>query len=67
MIRGDRPISKKQAIQFCEERQTFHKLKADKLFKTLNIEDDVEVAKHNAIIDLSNIYGDIAEMLKGHA
>lgn len=42
-----------------------HQLHAEKISKEHDIiEDEVSRAKYNALIDLSNKYGDIAEMVR---
>ena len=64
--REDKPITREQAIEFCRDRQQLQKTGAEHFAKTeLNIEDEISVAKYNNRINLSNIYGDIADILEG--
>lgn len=58
-------ITKEQAVEFLEGRQRMHQLHAEKISKEHDIiEDEVSRVKYNALIDLSNKYGDIAEMVR---
>lgn len=67
MKRGDKPITRQQAIEFCRERQMMQKSGAEEFLNKPGvdvIENNVDRIKYNNRIDLANIYGDIADLLE---
>lgn len=66
MLKWNHPITRKQAIEFCRDRQKMHETREAKFVEEeLNPKDLISVTKHTAIIDLANTYRDIADMIEG--
>ena len=65
--RGDKPITREQAIVFCSERSHVHKLSAEEYIKKPDTDiakNEMDKLKYNNLVELSNIYADIANLLK---
>ena len=65
MRRGNTPITREQAIEFCRERKQMHLNGAEHWRNIFEMsQKDVDKIKGEAQKDLARIYGDIAEMLE---
>jgi len=62
--RGDEPITRDQAIEFCRGRAGIHRMGAEKIVEEECIKSDiVSKVKYDSQIELSKIYDDIADYL----
>ena len=64
MHRGDEPITKEQAIEFCREKAAIHRMGAERVAEEECIKSDIVAkVKYDSQIELSKIYDDIADYL----
>lgn len=64
MKRGENPLTREQAIEFCEERKHMHLLGSENWGSNYRKSgDEMDKLKSEALADLALIYGDIADLL----
>ena len=64
MKRGENPLTREQAIEFCEEQKYIYLLDSEAWDNNYHKSgDEVDKLKSEARADLAMIYGDIADLL----